>query len=230
MSDKLVLVPGFANDELAWDYQINALTSLCDIHVFIMNQEKSREEMVKSLLGEAPSQFILAGHSMGGWVAQAVAAMAPERVQKLILINTWATPDHQMISMQRQICETLKLGKLTEVMQKHFSSLLHPSRIQDPSLIQQLQKMVMNFPTAVLIQQLEAMLADYSSLQHHPSISAPTLIIHSSNDALFPKEHEVLQQGIKNSQLAFIEECGHASTVEKPEIVTQLMRSFIENI
>jgi pimeloyl-ACP methyl ester carboxylesterase len=32
----------------------------------------------------------IAGHSLGGWVAQEVAARAPERVSKLFLCDTWA--------------------------------------------------------------------------------------------------------------------------------------------
>jgi pimeloyl-ACP methyl ester carboxylesterase len=229
MSEKLVLLPGFANNELAWTHQIDALSDLCDVYVFIMNQESTRSEMVQSLLKEAPDDFVLAGHSMGGWIAQAVAAVAPERVTKLILLNTWATLDPKMIFKQQQICEALKLGQFAQVLQQQLYSLIHPSRHQEHSLTKQLQTMIMSFPVEVLIQQLEAMLGDYSSLQHHAAIVAPTLIVHSREDALFPNEHETLSQGIKSSQLSTIEQCGHASTLEKPEIVTEFIRSFIED-
>jgi pimeloyl-ACP methyl ester carboxylesterase len=230
MNDQLILLPGFANNELAWAHQIDGLSELCDVHVYIMNQEPTRTEMVQSLLKEAPPRFTLAGHSMGGWIAQAVAAIAPERVTKLILLNTWATPNSKMIFLKRQICEALKLGELAQVMQQQLYSLIHPSRHQDLSLIEHLQTMIMSFPTQVLVQQLEAMLSDYSSLQYHPMIATPTLIVHSRQDALFPDEHQALSQGIRNSQLSAIEECGHASILEKPKIVTELIRSFIEKV
>lgn len=228
MNEKLILIPGFASNELAWTHQINHLSDLCDIHVYIMNQESTRKEMVSSLLKEAPPRFALAGHSMGGWIAQAVAATAPERVTKLILLNTWATLDPNMRLMQRQICEALKLGQFAQVLQQHLSSLIHPSRYQDHSLREQLQTMISSFPIDVLVQQLEAMLGDYSSLHHHPNILAPTCIIYSQEDALFPHEHNALFEGIKQAQLFAIEECGHASPLEKPEEVAGLMRSLIE--
>jgi pimeloyl-ACP methyl ester carboxylesterase len=224
----IVLLPGFANNERVWTHQIDTLTDLCDVHVFIMNHETTRTEMVQSLLKEAPSRFILAGHSMGGWIAQAVAAMAPERVEKLILLNTWATPDPKMMSIQRDVCECLKRGQIIEVMEEQLPLLIHPSRVQDLPLVRQLQTMITSFPESVLVQQLEAMLGDYSSLHHHPAIIAPTLVVHSDGDALFPNEHEAIASGIKDAELALIEDCGHASPLEKPEIVTELIRSFIQ--
>jgi pimeloyl-ACP methyl ester carboxylesterase len=230
MSEELVLLPGFANNELAWTHQIDGLSDLCDVHVYIMDQESTRHEMIQSLLKEAPPRFILAGHSMGGWIAQAVAATAPERVTKLILLNTWATADPKMIFKQQQICEALKLGQLELVLQQQLYSLIHPSRHQDLPLVEHLQAMITSFPVQTLVQQLEAMLEDYPSLHHHSAIVAPTLIVHSPQDALFPDEHHALSEGIKNSQLFAIEECGHASPLEKPEIVTELIHSFIENI
>jgi len=90
--------------------------------------------------------------------------------------------------------------------------------------------MITSFPIEVLVQQLEAMLSDYSSLHYHRAIVAPTLIIYSRDDALFPHEHYALFEGIKQAELSAIEECGHASTLEKPEAITELMRSFLENI
>lgn len=226
MTDQLVLIPGFANNELVWQHQIDVLSDLCDIHVYIMDKEPTREEMVNTLLAEAPDNFILAGHSMGGWIAQAIAAKAPERIAKLILLNTWATPDPRMQALQTQVCETLKLGQLEQAMQQHIPLLFH--RFEDPNILQDLQQMIAHFSLATLIQQLEAMLSDYSSLHHHPSITSPALIIHSKQDALFPEEHHSLLKGIKNAKISLIEDCGHASIVEQPKIVTELMRSFIE--
>ncbi len=228
MKETLILIPGFANNELAWKFQIEHLKDRFDVRVFVMDKFANRQDMVENLLKKAPERFNLAGHSMGGWVAQAVAAKAPQRVSKLLLLNTWAKPDPQMMFMQREICEALKLGKIAEVIQQHLELLVHPSRLQDLPLLRFLQSMIASFSIDTLVRQLEAMLQDYSSLELHPSIAAPTLVLHSRQDALFPKEHEALASGIKNSKLALVEDCGHASIVEKPKETTQCILSFIE--
>jgi pimeloyl-ACP methyl ester carboxylesterase len=170
---------------------------------------------------------MLAGHSMGGWIAQALAAKAPDRVGKLLLLNTWATSDPKIISLFQQVCKAIKLGQLQEAMQMQLPLLVHPSRHEDPALMQDLQTMITSFPLDVLIQQLEAMINDHSSLHHHAAITSPTLILHSKDDALFPHEHQPLLNGIENSRLAVIENCGHASTMEQPQVVSECMRSFI---
>jgi pimeloyl-ACP methyl ester carboxylesterase len=95
-------------------------------------------------------------------------------------------------------------------------------------MIQSIQSMMSHFPLETLIAQIEAMLTDASSLHYHSSIKAPTLVLHSRQDALFPKEHELLLTGIKNSTLAIIEDCGHASLVEKPDEITNQLLSFLQ--
>ncbi len=225
--ETLILIPGFANNELVWKHQVEEFKDSFDIHVVMMDHHFTRQEMVDDLLQNAPERFILAGHSMGGWIAQAVAAKAPLRIAKLLLLNTWGAANPQMMEMQRQLCEGLECGKIQEMMEHHLPMLIHPSRIEDIELLQCMQTMVKSFSTHILIQQLKAMLADYSSVELHPAITAPTLILFSSHDALFPQEHQILQQRIKNAQLASVDESGHASLIEQPERVTALMRSFL---
>ena len=227
MKETLVLIPGFANNQLVWKYQMEKLQDYFDIHLFIMDQFSTRHEMVDHILKQTPERISLAGHSMGGWIAQAVAAKAPERVAKLILLNTWATSDPQRMSMQKQMIEAIKMGKIAEVMQLNLPLILHPSRLRDPSLLQVIQSMIASFSIDTLIHQLQAMIDDNSCLTLLGSIKAPTLIIHSHQDALFPKEHETLLAGIKNSKSELIKNCGHSSLLEKPEETTQAILTFL---
>ena len=228
MAETLILIPGFANDERTWKHQIENLKEIYDVRVLIMDGFSSRQDMVENLLKHAPEHFVLAGHSMGGWIAQAAAAFGNERVTKLLLLNTWATLSPEMVQMQKEISQALKRGRTPEILQQYLGMLIHSSRLQDVPLIQLLQSMMSHFPLETLIAQIEAMLADSSSLHYHSSIKAPTLVLHSRQDALFPKEHELLLTGIKNSTLITIEDCGHSSLLEKPEEITSKLLSFMQ--
>lgn len=228
MTETLILIPGFANDERAWKHQIENLKRIFDVRVFVMDRFSSRQEMVEYLLKHAPERFILAGHSMGGWVAQAAAAFGNERVTKLLLLNTWATLSPKMVQMQKEISQSLKRGRVEEIMQQYLKMLVHPSRLGDLHLIQALQSMAAHFPVPTLLKQIGAMLEDSSSLHYHASIRAPTLVLYSQQDELFPQEHELLLTGIKNSRPAEIEECGHASLAEKPEEITRHFLMFTQ--
>ena len=46
--------------------------------------------MAEHVLAVGTQRFSIAGHSLGGWVAQEIAARAPERLSKLFRCDTWA--------------------------------------------------------------------------------------------------------------------------------------------
>lgn len=225
----LVLIPGFGANEKGWQHQIAHLAGVAEIQVIVMDNQATRQEMVDHLLKIAPSEFLLAGQSMGGWVAQAAAAAAPERVTKLLLLNTWCRPDPQLNQLQMQVVQALKLGQVKAVLEEHIPLVVHPARLADKELIDGMRAMIESFPPQVLARQMEAMLSDYASLHLLPQIKSPTFILHGRQDALFSdQEQHCLLSGIKGSKLAIIEECGHAAPVERPQAVTALMRYFIE--
>ncbi len=103
--------------------------------------------IAKRILDEAPREFAIAGHSMGGFICLEVMRQAPERVKRLALLSTSARPDAPESTERRLgwIAET-KSGGYHTVLDKLFSNFVHPSRRQDANL----QKVVreMGLPSA----------------------------------------------------------------------------------
>lgn len=231
MKPTLVFIPGWGADASLFAHQIQSLEPLIPCQVIILDHQNSREEMVAHILKLAPPKFILAGQSMGGWVALQLAAMAPERLLGLILINTWASPDPKLNALQTEVLRDLKNGSIEQVVERHLPFVLHPQSMKNLKLVEQMKQMFTSDRTVVLINQMEAMLKDYASTQLLPKIKAPTLIIHGKQDLLFPTtEQEYMQKHIKGSTLKIIDNCGHLSPVEHPEKTTQLMREFIAKV
>lgn len=227
--ETLVLIPGFGANEKAWEHQASHLSAIADVQIIIMDNQSSRAEMVNHLLSLAPERFILAGQSMGGWVAEATAAKAPQRVSKLILLNTWCSPNPKMNAFQKLTLEALLAGYSKQVIDQNIQMVVHPDRLNDTPFIDGIKNMIGSFSPQVLARQMQAMLDDYDSLSFLDRITQPTLLIHGKQDLLFPTEEQhILSKNIKNSRLAVIEDCGHASLVERPQAVTALMRYFIE--
>ena len=228
MKPTLLLIPGWGANDSIWEDQIQKLSDLIEPKVLVLNEQTSRDQMVDYLLKNAPERFILAGNSMGGWIAIKAAVAAPERISKLILINTWASPDPKLNELQKDLIRDLKNGFADQVLSHHLPFALHPESLNKPDLIAKLHAMFEHCKTGVLIDQMEAILSDYSSLALLSKITTPTLIIHGREDQLFPTaEQEIIQKGIKGSQLKIIEKCGHLSPLEHPEEITTLMRTFI---
>ena len=91
----LLLLPGLMCDHAFWqplttssDVQTSGLT--CQVVDY--GDANAITAMAQCALDVAPPQFVLAGHSMGGRVALEVVRLAPQRVQKLVLMDTGYLP------------------------------------------------------------------------------------------------------------------------------------------
>ena len=87
-------MPGLLNTRRLFEGQHE---DLADIATFPVIPElfdfTSIGDAAQAILDVAPKTFALGGFSMGGYVAFEIIRRAPERVEKLALIDTRATPD-----------------------------------------------------------------------------------------------------------------------------------------
>lgn len=92
MKPTLLLLPGLGADEALFRYQIDHLQDIVNPLCVDYRDCATRTEMAEAALRATSGPFALAGMSLGGWVAQEVVHLAPHRVLKLALLNTWARP------------------------------------------------------------------------------------------------------------------------------------------
>ncbi len=228
MTTPLILVPGLGSPPEMWHYQVHHLKEVCPIQVISLEHQDSQQAMAEEVLKHAPTRFNLAGQSMGGWVAQKVASMAPERVNRLMLLNTWCLPSEDDNSREKLGVQIIENGEIETALDTRLSEIIYPSRLEDKALIDEVRKFQRFFTPEVYLRHLKAMIADYSSIDLLKNITAPTLIIASNHDGLFAmKEAETLEKMIKHSALTMIEECGHISILERPYAVSSLIRLWI---
>ncbi len=93
MKMDIVLVPGFMLDEDLWCDVVEGLEAFGSVVHADLSNAASIESMASETLGKAPDRFTLIGFSMGGYVARAMQRLAPERVEKMVLIATSARGD-----------------------------------------------------------------------------------------------------------------------------------------
>jgi pimeloyl-ACP methyl ester carboxylesterase len=212
MAQALILVPGLGADQASWQHQVEHLADIADMTVADLKKCGSRGEMADAVLQAAPERFALAGQSMGGWVAQEVAARAPERVTRLALLNTWARPDPEFNDKQRDVIRRIDAGQFSDVLDEHIPRILHPDRVKEKDLVKTIQ----------------AMLNAYDSRDCLAKITVPTLVIAGRQDPIFSvEEHKFLAATIPGARMAIIEDCGHAAPLERPQAVTALLRYWL---
>lgn len=84
----LVLLPGMMCDGRLFGPQIAAFGLSRAIHLPPIGGHDSMAALAAEVLAHAPPRFALAGLSMGGILAMEIMARAPERVERLALLDT----------------------------------------------------------------------------------------------------------------------------------------------
>lgn len=225
MKETLILIPGLGSTEVNWQHQVQHLDDLLDVQVMVMDQALSRSELVDAFLEQAPQQFHLAGHSYGGWLAQVIVATAPERVSKLMLLNTLSRNNPEHIGLLEIFKANIKKDLLSESLDANLQNIIFQDRLEDQDLVEPLQKMLKGFSPDSYLNQVQAMIDDYPTEALLSKISCPTLVVDGRQDDLFPTgELPFIAEQIPEARLTVIEECGHMSPMERPQAVTALMR------
>jgi pimeloyl-ACP methyl ester carboxylesterase len=87
-----LLVPGLLSDRALWAGQLGALGRHVRCIVPACGALDSVPAMAAAVLAQAPPQFVLVGHSLGGRVALEIMRTAAARVRALALLNTGYQP------------------------------------------------------------------------------------------------------------------------------------------
>ncbi len=230
MKESLILLPGVGSNHMLWQHQVEHLEDLVDAQVKVLYHAGGRAESVARLLKEAPERFALVGHSYGGWLAQAVATEAPQRVSKLMLFNTWTRYNEACVAMFRQWLGYIDEDEsvFIEALDENLKYVVYPQRLHDQNFMNTLQDMKHKFPREGYRLQFQAMINDYETAPLLSKISCPTLVVHGREDWVFSlDEHQYLAHHVKNAKLTILEECGHMGPMEQPQAVTALMRLWL---
>jgi pimeloyl-ACP methyl ester carboxylesterase len=224
----LILLPGLLCDAALWQYQVSALAEFAAPQVADLTRSDSIAGMAAQVLAEAPPRFALAGLSMGGYVAQEILRQAPERVDRLALLDTSARADTpEQRERRRGLIELAQLGKFKGVTPRLLPMLLHPDHLTDP-LSGIVTGMAERVGQAAFIRQELAILG---RIDGRPSLSAirlPTLVLCGEDDVLTPPEvAQEMARGIAGATLVVIEHSGHLSTLEQPEAVNRAMIEWL---
>ena len=186
-------------------------------------------EMARTVLDAAPERFALAGLSMGGYIALEIMRVAPERVTRLALLDTSARADTlEQTATRRELIELSQEGRFDEIPRKLLPNIVHPDRLYDERLTSTVFVMAEAVGLEAFVRHEEAIIGRPDSRKGLPGIACPTLVLCGREDALTPVYlHEEMADLIPDSRLRVIAECGHLSTLERPEAVTAALREWL---
>ena len=239
----LVFVHGFLGGAALWEQQLDAFRKSFDViapelsgygdnadQPSLDTIEGYAKQILAFLDSKQISQFHLVGHSMGGMIAQQMAVMVPERIDRLVCYGTGPR------GMMPDRFETLDTSKDRL---RNDGAAATARRIAATWFVQ--GEAARGFPTCVTLGEkvsVTTALAGLSAMESWDGrgalaqITQPTLVIWGDRDRSYSwSQPEALWRGIKGSSLGVLPGCGHNAHMEKPELFNAILGEFLpENI
>lgn len=229
MPTPLVLLPGLLNTRRLYERQIADLADLAEPIVPELWRHDSIGAMAEATLAMAPERFALAGFSMGGYVSFEILRRAPERVTRLALMDTQATPDTPEATARRKgFIEQTKLGRFHGVQPSLLPQIVHRENLDDQSIIRPIVEMAAEVGADGFCRSQTAMIARADSRPLLVEIKQPTLVLVGRQDIATPLVRaQEMAADISHSQLVVLDKCGHMSPLEKPAEVSAALRRWL---
>lgn len=174
---------------------------------------------------------VVAGISMGGYVALSMMRRHPERVRALILVDTLPGADsiETREAREAQQREVLELG-IDELAGRLLLRLLAPKNLADPALKHEVLKL-MEHPAEAYVAGLEAMKRRPDSTPELGRIQVPTLIVVGEEDVIAPPAvARAMEAAIPGARLVVLRGAGHLSNLEEPAAFNEALASFLEGL
>lgn len=178
------------------------------------------------------SQCYLAGHSMGGMVAQHLVLSQPQLFRALVLVDTAANPLPGMMTPERQrLIDIARQGDMEAVFEEQLRlNLLPPEIVSRPEILQIRREQFRLVAPEAYIYLSQAMAERRPLLEELAGIQIPTLIICGEKDEPFVSPSQAMHQRIAGSELAVIAGSGHTPQIERPKEFNDILVRFLARV
>jgi len=238
----VLLLHGLGSDSSSWQLQMGALIgnnlrpitidipgfgrSTCETQSW--NFEYCAAICIEIINTLAIGKFDLIGISMGGVVAQFIGLNYPERINKLVLINTFASIRPQKLDqwyyLIKRYLSTRLLGKNEQAKLVAYRLFPDPDQqIYRDEIIRQITR-----ADAHVYQQALTRLGLLDNRKRMKKIQNETLVLTAEGDTTVPVQNQIeMAKLIPGAKQVFIPKSRHAVIIDQPEIVNQKIVAFL---
>ena len=228
-NQQLILIPGLLCDETVFAPVINTLDGTARTLVPDLSNASSITAMAEKILVNADSRFSLLGFSMGARVALEMIRLAPERVERLALLDTGVHPAKQGEAEKRQrLVDLAYTDGMLALAQEWLPPMLAPANRGKTEIINSLCAMVCKKTAEDHERQIKALLGRPDAMSVLATIQCPTLVGVGEEDQWSPVEqHQLISQNIVGARLEVFSGAGHFALVEMPDAVCLAIQQWM---
>ncbi len=247
--EPLLLINGYAASKLDWDPSfLGALGSrsrvICPDNRGIGDSPAAPGELdVGTMAGDALALLDtlgldtvdVAGWSMGGFVAQELAARAPERVRRLVLLSTDAGGPGAVTATAEVWARLTDHTGTPREQASRLLALLFPPAVAT-AVDAEFGELVAEARAALAAETLGAQERAIEAWHAEPSaarlarIIAPVLVAGGTEDVVIPfANREILSAALPVTRCEGFAGCGHAFMAQVPEALADLINSWLRS-
>jgi len=177
-------------------------------------------EQVLAALPQPDAPLVIAGNSLGAWMAMLYAQKCPQRVTRVILIDGGPLKDALEIAL---------MPRDREEARRTLDTVLDPSSPRAPNFVlDDLVRLANSGPISRLV---AAGIADMSKYLLEDKLAVfplPVHLIWGASDRLVPLDYaKELQAQLPHCTLSVIERCGHGPQLERPREFTRVLLQIL---
>ena len=237
----IVFVHGFPLDQRIWTEQLRGLSDrfrVIAVDLKGFGQSNSSEaftidsmadELAEFIKSAATGPCVLAGLSMGGYVAISLAMRHPQVLKSLAIVCSKAEADTQAGKEGRQKMAELAMKEgarpvAEQMLPKMFSPDTYKNR---PELVEQLQQIMEACPATTIANACFAMRDRADRTPDLPSLKMPVMVILGEKDSIIPAEMGAkIAVACKQGAFKLIPNAGHLAPMEEPAAFNSVMAEF----
>ncbi|MGB0839935.1 MAG: alpha/beta fold hydrolase [Chitinophagales bacterium] len=173
---------------------------------------------------KAYEQVIPIGNSLGGHVGLMYALQKPQKVKAMVLTGSSGL-------YENSLGDTFPKRSNYEYIKNKTEYTFYDPAIATKTLVDEVFRIVNDRNKVLRVIQLARSAIKNNLSDEIPSIHAPTLLIWGKEDKITPAfVAEEFHKLIPNTELCFMERCGHAPMMEHPIIFNQRLEAFLEQL
>ncbi len=227
----VVMIPGMMCDERIFAHQIKELGTDTEVYIADISKYSSIQELASDVLENSPPKFFLVGHSMGGIVAMEMCSQEPDRIEKLVIMDSNPKPELEETKLKRepQIRNVIS-GNLAQVMKEEMKPNYLADSYKQKDILNTCMEMALTLGPEVFVRQSRALQGRDDQQSTLEDLDIPVLIMCGSEDKLCSIEkHELMHNIINDSKLEVVMDAGHMPTLEQPQKTTEVIKSWLMN-
>ena len=227
----LLLIPGMMCDARLFAPQIAEISKKRYVACAPISGHDDVTSLAAEVLANAPPRFALAGLSMGGIVAMEMLRLAPERIDRIALIDTNPLAESDTVKARRlPQMEAALGGRLAEIMRDEMK----PNYLTDGprrfDVLSLCMDMALGLGPQVFVNQSRALMDRPDQSATLRSADLPAFVMCGRDDTLCPlSRHELMADLLSNSHFEVIENAGHLPTLEQPDATNAALIRWLDS-